>query len=98
MPVQAFFDFLATPLACIGLGGYLPRLVAVTFIPLILMLLAAPLYGIWIALGSSAAAPINKPRVRAFIFEPFLSIVAVRVKASAPKQRLHHKHLASHLS
>ena len=48
--VQINFDGLDTPLQCMGLGGYLPKLVAVTIAPLALMVLA-PALGLWLAPG-----------------------------------------------
>jgi hypothetical protein len=51
LPVQAFLAAIATPLACIGLGGYLPKLAVVTLLPLVLMLMT-PL----LSFGSAATS------------------------------------------
>ena len=80
--VQINVDGLDTPLQCIGFGGYLPKLVAVTVAPLILMLLA-PGLGLWLTPGPcTSRAVVVEALYRTLYLEQLVSFVSFPIVSS----------------
>ena len=70
--VHLNFDSIEMPLQCVGLGGFMPKLVVAMVGPLVLMALA-PLVGLWLELGVRADAsvpPVASSGVRATVRWP----------------------------
>jgi hypothetical protein len=80
--VQINFDGLDAPLQCMGLGGYLPKLVAAIMTPLALMLLM-PGLGLWLAPGPCTSRAVAVEAVyRTLYLEQLISFASFPMVSS----------------